>query len=70
MKLTFLLEVSTTTPRQYRVTVLEDTPQAIMNYKLHQDIVAINNWQHLGPGYYDTADAAADAIATYLAMEQ
>lgn len=64
MKRTHLLEIKHSTPKQFRVTVLEDSVSAIMHYRLDSeddDFVQV--------GFYDTAEECLDVLDRHLQLE-
>lgn len=64
MKYTHLLELSTTEPRQYRITVLDDTREATM-----QHMVSANTEGFNVVGWYDTPAELMEVLVPYLHME-
>lgn len=67
MKLTYLLEMSAAKPRQFRITVLEDTVMAIITHRAND--TGPHMFQHIGAGYYATREECFAALAPYIGME-
>jgi hypothetical protein len=65
MRMTYLLEMNDDQPRQYRITVLEDTPTAIMAHGL--DKVANDGFKMIG--FYDTVENLMSVLDPYIHME-
>lgn len=64
MKYTHLLELSTTEPRQYRITVLEEKPASMITQMLeHGEGFKIVGW-------YDSPEELLAVLVPYLQMEQ
>lgn len=64
MKFTHLLEISTTEPRQYRITVVEDTIGSIATWRMQNES---DEFKQIG--FYDTVEELMKILEPYLNME-
>lgn len=64
MKYTHLLELSTAEPRQYRITVLDDTREATLEH-----MISANTEGFSVVGWYDTPDKLLEVLLPYLQFE-
>lgn len=65
VKYTHLLELSTTEPRQYRITVVEEKPVSIVAHMLEREQEGFTI-----VGWYDTPEQLLEILIPYLQMEQ